>query len=232
MTAGDLALVRGFADTKRTLVRWNLDPWPVVGAWTGGATLITAGLLLAVLVVSLLSTPDATRVILPGLGSPADGDAVAEVVRRNGLVLALHAMACVAGFIAGSSLPHEAERYSGTWRRVHDLAGPLAIAFVTAATLFSLVTQAYALGGNAATLAAQEGLARPVLLWAILPHALPELVALFLPLAAWLRASRAGDWHELLAATVVTVAAAVPILVAAAVVEVHVTPHVVVALGG
>ncbi len=232
MAAGDLALVRGFADTKRTLVRWNLDPWPVVGAWTGGATLITAGLLLAVLVVSLLSTPDATPVILPGLGSPADGGAVAEVLRRNGLVLALHAMACVAGFIAGSSLPHEAERYSGTWRRVHELAGPLAIAFVTAATLFSLVTQAYALGGNAATLAAQEGLARPVLLWAILPHALPELVALFLPLAAWLRASRAGDWHELLAATFVTVAAAVPILVAAAVVEVYVTPHVVVALGG
>ena len=70
---------------------------------------------------------------------------------RNGLVLALHAMACVAGFIAGSSLPTAAAGYSGLWRKVHDRAGPLAIGFVIAATLFSLATQAYALGRGAAT---------------------------------------------------------------------------------
>ena len=45
----------------------------------------------------------------------------------------------------------------------------------------------------------------------LLPHALPELVALFLPLAAWIVASRRGDWHELLAATFVTSLLAVPV---------------------
>ena len=54
-------------------------------------------------------------------------------------MLALHAMACVAGFMAGASLPLAAEGYSGWWRRVHDRAGKLAMAFVAAATLFSLV---------------------------------------------------------------------------------------------
>ena len=36
------------------------------------------------------------------------------VLYRNGLVLALHALACVAGFMAGSSLPQVAEGYSGS----------------------------------------------------------------------------------------------------------------------
>jgi hypothetical protein len=59
------------------------------------------------------------------------------------------------------------------------------------------------------------------------PHALPELFALFLPLAAWIVASRAGQWQDLLAATFVTVAIAVPVLVAAAVVETAVTPDLI-----
>ena len=58
-----------------------------------------------------------------------------------------------------------------------------------------------------------------------MPHALPELFALFLPLAAWIVASRAGEWQDLLAATFVTVAIAAPILLAAAAVEIWVAPH-------
>ena len=50
----------------------------------------------------------------------------------------------------------------------------------------------------------------------MLPHAIPELTALFLPLAAWLIASRRGEWNQLLAATFVTVAIAIPVLVVAA----------------
>jgi uncharacterized membrane protein SpoIIM required for sporulation len=59
----------------------------------------------------------------------------------------------------------------------------------------------------------------------VLPHAIPELIALFLPLAAWIIASRRGEWEQLLAATVVTVAIAVPVLVIAALIEVYVSPH-------
>jgi hypothetical protein len=148
------------------------------------------------------------------------------VLYRNGLVLALHALACVAGFMAGSSLPTAATGYSGLWRRIHDRVGPLAIGFVVAATLFSLATQAYALGHRAGDLSAQLGVSPLLLLVGLLPHALPELTALFLPLAAWTLASRRGAWQELLAATFVTVAVAVPVLVAAAAVETWVTPHV------
>jgi uncharacterized membrane protein SpoIIM required for sporulation len=139
-------------------------------------------------------------------------------------------MACVAGFIAGSSLPREAARYGGIWRRIHDRAGPLAIGFVVCATTFSLCTQAYVLGGGAATLSAELHMPAALLLLGLLPHALPELVALFLPLAAWLLASRRGRWHELLAATFVTTSIAVPTLILASVIEVYVSPHLLAAL--
>jgi hypothetical protein len=155
---------------------------------------------------------------------------VAHVLYRNSLVLALHAMACVAGFIAGSSLPHSAARRSGLSRWVHEKAGPLAIAFVVGATLFSLTSQAYVLGNGAATLAAQLGIGPGTLLLGLLPHALPELVSLFLPLAAWTIASRRREWHQLLAATFVTVALAVPVLVISAFVEVYVSPRLILAL--
>src|SRR5262249_45070960 len=120
----------------------------------------------------------------------------------------------------------EAARYSGFWRAVHDKAGAAAMAFVAAATLFSLSTQAFVLGFKASTLAAQVGTSPAVLLLCFLPHALPELPALFLPLAAWLIASRRGQWDSLLAATFATVALAVPVLVACAFVEVYVSPRV------
>ena len=80
------------------------------------------------------------------------------------------------------------------------------------------------LGQGSSTLAAQLGISPELLLAGLLPHALPELVAMFLPLAAWMIASRRGAWHELLAATVVTVLLAVPVLIAAAFVEVYVSP--------
>jgi hypothetical protein len=71
-----------------------------------------------------------------------------------------------------------------------------------------------------------------LLLLCFLPHALPELIALFLPLAAWIIASRRGEWDQLLAATLVTVAVAVPVLVAAAFIEVYVSPHLYITLTG
>lgn len=64
-----------------------------------------------------------------------------------------------------------------------------------------------------------------LLLAILLPHAVPELTAIFLPLAAWIIASRRGEWEQLLAATLVTVAIAVPTLVVAAVFEVHAAPN-------
>ena len=225
-------LVRGLADTRATLALWNERPWPVIGRWIAAAFAIATLLLAAVWLVAELSVADPGPATFLGRNDPPAMAQVLHVVGRNALVLALHAMACVAGFIAGSSLPLEARRRSGAWRWVHKQAGPLAIAFVVAATAFSLVTQAFVLGQGTATLGAQLGISPALLLVGLLPHALPELVVLFLPLAAWMIASRRRDWHELLAATVVTVMLAVPVLVAAAFVEVYVSPGVLRALAG
>lgn len=221
MQTSDLALVRGIADTRATLDEWNRRPGPVVLRWVAGALLIALALLGAVWMVAAVSTPDFSYSFLAG---QPDLRHVGLVLARNALVLALHAFACIAGFIAGSSMPQEARRHRGAWRWIHEKAGPLAIAFVVAATAFSLVTQAFVLGQGAASLAWDLDISAGVLLLGLLPHALPELVALFLPLAAWMIASRQKDWHELLAATVVTVLLAAPVLVASAFVEVYVSP--------
>ena len=66
----------------------------------------------------------------------------------------------------------------------------------------------------------------------LLPHAIPELVVLFMPLAAWLIASHKNRWDELLAATAVCVVVAVPVLLAAAAIELWVSPHLVTHLAG
>jgi hypothetical protein len=232
MKAEELALVQGWDDTRATLRRWNAAPWGVLRAWALGSLAVTALLLIATWVVAVTVTPDPTSYVYAGVNRPADGGDFAFVLFRNGLVLALHALACVAGFMAGSSLPQVAAGYTGVWRRIHEKAGPAAIAFVAAATLFSLFTQAFALGNTAAGLAAQLGVSPLTLLIALMPHALPELFALFLPLAAWSLASRRGAWEELLAATFVTTAIAAPMLLIAGAVETWVTPGLLVSLAG
>jgi len=225
MNRRDLALVQGFDHTRATLRRWNAAPGRVVGLWALGSFLVASALLYLVWAVSHRVTPDASRLLLPGLNEPTGLVPAAQILGRNSLVLALHALACVAGFIAGSQLPGEIDRHRGVSRWIHAHAGPAAIAFVAAATLFSLGTQAYVLGSDAATLSRQLGIGQATLILTLLPHALPELTALFLPLAAWLVASRRGRFDELLAATVATVAIAAPILAVTALVEVYVWPH-------
>jgi hypothetical protein len=232
MKAEELALVQGWADTRRALVRWQRHPFKVLRPWALGALVVAFVLLAVVWLVATLSTGEPSDASFPGITSVEGVDDFAFVLYRNGLVLALHALACVAGFMAGSSLPTAAGDYTGLWRKIHDKAGPLAIGFVMLATLFSLSTQAYALGHGAADLATLLHVSPLVLLVGLAPHALPELTALFLPLAAWTLASRRGAWQDLLAATFVTVAIAVPVLVTAAAVETWVSPRLLLALAG
>jgi hypothetical protein len=232
MKTENMALVQGWADTRSALERWRARPSKPLTPWSLGSVAIAVTLLCATWVIASISTPDPSSVYFPGLYAPANLGDFGFVLYRNGLVLALHGFACIAGFMAGSSLPQVAEGYSGIWRWVHDKAGPLAIAFVIAATLFSLCTQAYALGNAASTLSAQLDMSPALLLLGLSLHAIPELFALFLPLAAWTIAAQRKAWNELLAATFVTIAIAIPIIVAAAAVETWVTPRLLVALAG
>lgn len=169
MDASRTALVQGWTDTRTTLVDWNAKPGRVVGAWLAASAVIGVGLLMAVWAIAGVSMPDPSALLRPGSGRVGTlGDAW-RIVARNCLVLALHAMACVAGFIAGSSLPLQAATQSGRVRWIHERAGPLAIAFVIAATGFSLVTQAWVLGAGTSTLAAQLHTSPGVLLLALSP---------------------------------------------------------------
>src|SRR4051812_28370655 len=230
MDANQLVLVQGVRDTRATLLRWNLAPWPVLRPWVIGASAIAAALLLAVGVIGSIVTPDAPPALLPGLTAPAGLGDVGHVLYRNSLVLALHAMACVAGFMAGSSMPPPASKRTGLSGWGPGKAGSLGIGFVAWGPPFPPSPQAYVIGGGAASIAAQIGTSPGTLLLTLLPHAIPELFALFLPLAAWMIASRRGEWHDLLAATFVTVAISVPILLAAAAVETWVAPHLLAAV--
>jgi len=230
VSVNQLVLVQGMDATRRTLRAWNERPWPAIRGWLALSVAIALGLLGAVATIAALSAPDATPLVVPNVNHSVSWDGYGNILYRDSLVLALHALACVAGFIAGNSLPLSASKRTGLSRLVHEKAGPLAIAFVVGATCFSLCTQAYFLGRLASTLAAQLDMASPLFVASLLPHALPELTALFLPLAAWLVASRRGRWDELLAATLVTTAIAVPVLVASAAVELWVTPRLLVSL--
>jgi hypothetical protein len=226
----DFVIVQGLRDTRATLAMWHADHWRVLRPWFAGALAVAVLLLAAVWVISRMITPDPSPIGLAGVTHDSTLNDAWPILYRNSLVLALHAMACVAGFIAGSSLPMVAESKTGIWRKLHDTAGPAAIAFVAAATTFSLSTQAYALGAHTADLSYHLGLSPLELLLALTPHAIPELVALFLPLAAWLIASRKDNWHHLMAATFVTVAIAVPMLLAACAVELYVSPKILLAI--
>jgi hypothetical protein len=223
----DLVFLQGVGTTKETLRRWSSDPWPVMRNWVFASVAIAFALLGAVYLVARISTPDPSGTYVPGLVHGPTVEDIGLILFRNSLVLALHAFACVAGFIALNSLPFSATRRSGLSKTIHEKAGPYAMLFVAGATLFSLSTQAYFLGSTLSSAAAQFDLNDFTFLLLLLPHAVPELTALFLPLAAWLIASRRGDWDQLLAATLVTVSVAVPTLILSVSLEVFLFPRLI-----
>ncbi len=142
MGSSDLAFTQGMAETRSTLRRWNAHPWPVLRGWAWLAAAVAAGLLATVLGVASIVSADPTPLWIPGISGPAEMDEVTSIVFRNSLVLALHAFACVAGFIAGSSLPLTAAQHRGFAGWIHEKARPIALGWVVLVTCFSLITQA------------------------------------------------------------------------------------------
>ncbi len=224
--ANQHVLSHGMRDTVATFEAWNADPWGVLRGWVALSLAVSLALLGAVWVVAGLLTPDITPIHLAGLTYPSEPDDLLPILYRNSLVLALHGTACVAGFIAGASMPIAAAQRTGLSRWIHVKAGQFAILFVAAVTLFSLSTQALYLGFQGSTIAYQLEISHATLIASVLPHAIPELTALFLPLAAWLIASRRGEWNQLLAATMITVALAIPVLIVTATTEVYLWPRI------
>lgn len=226
MDASAYALAHGIRSTRSALDGWKRRPWPVVRTWLAGSLLAGSLLLVAIWVIAEVAPAHGTISLHRppfGVGNSRD---VARIFASNLLVLCLHAFACVAGFIAGDSLPLQARQFSGLKRAAYIQGRRVAIAFVIGATAFSLSLQSYRLGVTVSHVAGALHGSAAMLLLGLLPHALPELTALFLPLAAWIVASRRAEWDQLLAAAIVTVAIAVPILIVTATWEVYVAPHI------
>ena len=225
-TVNEHVFSHGMRDTRETFDAWNGRPWVVLRGWLALSVAIALTLLGAVWIVAGLLTPDITPIHMGGLTESASPGDLLPILWRNSLVLALHATACVAGFIAGASMPIAAAQRNGISRWIHLKTAQFAILFVAAVTLFSLTTQALYLGFQGSTIAYQLQISHATLILSVIPHALLELTALFLPLAAWLIASRRGEWNQLLAATFITALLAIPALLAAATIEVYVWPRI------
>lgn len=221
------------ADVRSAFGRWRergilrtLRPWILTSA------AIAFGLVATTALIAGWSQPGDSY-DLAGVTRPSELSDLRYVVTGNLLVLTLHALACSAAYLARRSLIAESATYGGFWRQLNAGVGEAAMWFVAAATVFSFVTQARALGAAAAATAAGLDMSPARLLLGLAPHALPELTAVFLPLAAWVVTGvRARQWNDLLAATLLSSVVAAPIVVLCAAVEVYVSPHLVRALTG
>ncbi len=210
-------------ETYATLERWGQHKTRVLGDWLLKSLCIALSMLLAVYIVSVLAAGSSTSA-LPNILAGRHAADVLVVIFRNLLVLALHGFVCLAGFMAMRALPEQTKYKSGINRWVHEHAGPFAMTFVSLATIFSMTTQVWILGHNVADISATIGVGTGTLMLTVAPHAVLELTAVFLPLAAFLTASREGNWHELLAATIVTVSVAFPMIITSAVIEAYLWP--------
>ena len=113
-TANEHVLSHGMEDTREALAGWREGHWAVLRGWFALGFAIALALLGAVWVVAGILTPDLTPWQLPGYTEPSQASDLLPILYRNALVLALHATACVAGFIAGASMPLAAEQRTGS----------------------------------------------------------------------------------------------------------------------
>lgn len=224
-----MVLVAGWADTRAALSRWNAHPWRVLLGWMRVSCAV-GGLLLAATwaVASLHEIPEVPKIF--GAGHAPSTASALHIFGRNLLVLIMHALICIAGYMGAASVPIASDAYSGWVRRLHLLATPLAFGFIIVVTCMSFMLQALSLGRSAAMVAHHYDIPVAELLVLLAPHALPELTAMFLPLGAWLVLARQRAYRDLFAASIITTAVAVPMLAVSALIEVYVSPRIFAAL--
>ena len=190
--------------------------------WLPAALVAATGLLFGVLVVAMLSRGSRQ---VPVSGPPFVVGDLPDTVRifgENLLVLALYA----SGNVAASIIRRWRKGGAGPVTMDRDLVGRLAMVTVIGLLLLATFRQVYVLGHGISGFSAYFYVSRWRVWLSVLPHALPELTGIFLPVAAWLFASRQGRQRELVAFTVIAVLGALPLLATAALTEVYVSPRV------
>jgi hypothetical protein len=215
--------------TAGARIGWRaLAGWPEVGRWAAIAGVVAAVLLGCVGLLATNLRGDFWAGAEDGVFAPHhDFGDVMYVFRRNLLVLGIHLCACWIGAIIGRR--HEPSPDRWQWvvalnRPVPAWMGRAALCYALLVTLLSVVLQATALGRQLADESRAASISATHLLALVLPHAVPELIAVFLPLGLFLleaqraRLDRLGVW-SLQAAAI-----ALPVLLCAAVIETYVTP--------
>ena len=216
------------------VARWRSPAgWAEVGRWAAVAAIVAVVLLSSVAIIAAALPGNADVGFSSGLLTRHHGVGdVISVARRNLLVLGIHLCACWIGAIIGH--PYEPAPARWGWvgalhRPVPAWMGRLALFYALLVTLLSVGVQATALGRQLADLSRAADLSSTHLLVLVLPHAVPELLAVFLPLGLFLLEARRGRLDRLGLWSLQAAAVALPVLLCAAVIETYVTPALVIA---
>lgn len=213
----------GVDESKQCWRQWRQQRFVVVWPWLGLSILISLFMLFGIWVVASYLTPTQSRGILTFLeGSPWQN--WFDVLVNNTIVLILHLLVCVAAYLARRSIPMQAKYLSGVNRFVHNHAGGIAMVAVSLMVIYSLLFQTWAIGETLNQVARTDNVSAFSILIRVAPHALVELTAVFLPLAACLLLGRQDKWNELLAAAWLCTLIAVPMLFVASAFEAFVAP--------
>jgi hypothetical protein len=211
MEAQPVAFTDGAAWTRALFATWAQRPVPTLAPWALGSLALGLALLGAALVVAWLAGPGPPYT--PVFADPAAGlGDVGRIIVRNTTVLVLQVLVCAGAYVATRPGDHARARRGA----VYVIAG---------LSIYSFASQAWRLGHDLASAAQTLGHTPAGLAGRLCVHAVPELTALFLPLAACLSLARRGRTEDLPAAALLTALVAFPVVAVAATFEVFVTPY-------
>ena len=223
VSAQRIALQVGMQETSDTLKAWFHDHYRVVLPWAALSLAIACTMFLGVWMVATWM-PQSTRSVLPlFVGQNNTFSDATWILAKNSMVLLLHLLVCVAAYLARRAVPMQAQHTTGINRFMHRHAGSVAMAAVAGLTAYSLSWQTWMLGNDLHSASQTLHLTPAGLLIRASLHGIPELTAVFLPLAACLILGKNKKWNQLLAATAVCAVIAFPILIITAAIEAWVT---------
>lgn len=220
---GKIALEVGKRETRETLARWLKHPWSTVKPWMTAAVGIALLMFVGAWVISIVvpQTPEQYTPIFTHDNNTFHD--MIWILERNLMVLLLHTLVCVAAYLSRRAVPMQAKHFKGVNRWIHEHAGPAAMFVVGGLTAYSLCFQAWELGLTLHDAADTLNMSSSSLLMRAALHGVPELTAIFLPLAACLILGHEKRWNQLAAAAIFTAMFSVPILVATSAIETYIT---------
>lgn len=153
-----------------------------------------------------------------------------NIFSKNLLVLLLHFFCCLVGAIIGRPhrpLPEKWAKFGNLHSELPKWMADLALVYAFTATLASVAIQTTGLGFILADISSYTDLAPWQLGLEILPHALFELPAIFLPLGLFLIQAKKKELRPLNTYAWQSLLIALPLIIIAALIETFITPHII-----